>query len=597
MNGSNSYLNEAVSHYSSLFTVPSHARIVVYLFFSGIIGGALTFVTIQLSLTSFLPGIVFGFFTFTLASLFSDVVAWLSIIKNDLIFTLRRYSALSLVMCYVWVATLILGSAVGKTINAFLLGFSIVLSVRFLVMSSTSSLTMWKNLLASIFQPFSCFLVASIFWDLITPRYIFAVTATSLILLVSVSIFLKNIDRYGEKKIGMGALLLFKAFIADWMSDLNRPLEGLFEKLSYTDSVLITTLGFKSKDRVKAIVSVPAFHPGPFKNVGSSNLALQIQQMLEREKQAIVCVPHGTSGHELDLVSKAENEKVLGKVLELSDFYNFTRKATRLIRVDVNSAKATSQIFGDCALITLTCSPKVMEDIPREIGLKIVSKGKETGLSAIAVVDAHNSIKGNELSLSNEELENLQKAAEQALSLALKEPREKFEIGAAKVTPKDFTLAQGMGPGGIVTIIVKVGEQLTAYVIIDCNNLISGLREEILTLIKELGISDGEILTTDTHMVNGITLVKRGYHPLGEVIPHQRILNYVKEATQLAMSDLQEAEVAWNSGEARQVKVIGPKYLKELAQLVDSTAKLVKRLALRIFPVSLSLSILLLAMV
>lgn len=597
MNGSSSYLNEAVSHYNSLFTVPSHTRIVVYLFLSGVIGGALTFVISQPSLTNLIQGAVFGFFTLALASLFSDIVAWLAVIKNDIILNLRRSSALSLVMCYIWVTTLIVGSAAGKTVNAFLLGFSVVLAVRFLVISSISSLTIKKGLLASFFQPVFCFLVASIFWDLISTRYIFAVTATSLILLASVSIFLKIIDRYGEKKIGLGALSLFKAFIADWMADVNRPLEELFDKLSYTDSVLITTLGFKGENRVKAIISVPALHPGPFKNVGSSVLAFQIQQILEREKHAIVCVPHGTSGHELDLVSQAENEKVLRKVLELSNFYNFTEKATRLIRVAVDSAKATSQIFGDCAFITLTCSPKVMEDIPREMGLKIVNKGKEAGLSAVAVVDAHNSIEGKELSLSNEDRENLQKAAEQALFLALKAPREKFEIGAAKVTPKDFTLAQGMGPGGIVTIVVKVGEQRTAYVVVDCNNLVSGLREKILNLLSELGMSDGEILTTDTHMVNGITLVKMGYHPLGEVISHQRILGYVKEATQLAMEDLQEAAVAWNTGEAHQVKAIGSKHLKELALLVDSTAKLTKRLALTIFPLGFTLSILLLAIV
>lgn len=150
---------------------------------------------------------------------------------------------------------------------------------------------------------------------------------------------------------------------------------------------------------------------------------------------------------------------------------------------------------------------------------------------------------------------------------------------------------------GIVAIIVKVGEQLTAYIVIDCNNLIQGLREKILTLLKELRISDGEILTTDTHMVNGITLVKRGYHPLGEVISHQRILDYVKKATQLAMSDLQEAAVAWNSGEVSQVKAIGSKRLKELAILVDSTAKLARRLALAIFPLGVFLSILLLTLI
>lgn len=597
---SNSYLGDAVTHYGALFTMPSHRRIVTYLFLSWVIGGTLAFFVINPTTSSLLQGMMFGFF-FAGASLLADIITRLALTRNDLILTLRRCSSLSFLMGSTWAAILIGGSVVGMAIHvpwiviyAFILGFSLIFSVRFLVVSSISSLTIWRSLVAAFLQPFFCFLVATTFWNLMTPHYILAIGETSLILLASMLIFSQTINRYGKKKIGIGTVSLFKAFVADWIAGVNRPLENFLEKLGHSESVFITTLGFRGKKGIKAIINVPAFHPGPFKNVGSSTLTFKIQEMLEKAKHAIVCVPHGASGHELDLASQAENEKVLKKVMQLSHFTNFAEKATHLIRVKVNSAKATAQIFGKCAFVTLTCAPKFMEDIPREVGQKIVNIGEQLGLSAVAVVDAHNSIEGNDFSLDEYDVQNLQKAAERALSTASKKPVKKFEIGIAKVIPNEFTLAQGMGPGGIVALVVRVERQLVAYIVIDSNNLINGLREKILKALKELGISDGEVMTTDTHMVNGVTLVKRGYHPFGEVIPHKKILGYVKGVTQLAISDLHESEVAWNSGVVRQVKAIGPKYLKELATLVDSTAKLTKKMALTIFPIGILASILLL---
>ena len=600
---SNSYLGDAVAHYGALFTLPSHLRIVTYLFLSGIIGGTLSFFVVNPTTSSLLRGMIFGFL-FAGASFLAGIVTWLALTRDDLILTLRRSSSLSFFMCSIWAVVLIVGGIGSRAIyapwiiiDAFILGSSIIFSVRFLVISSISSLTIWRSLVAAFLQPLFCFLVAATFWNLMTAQYILAITGTSLVLLASTFLFYGAINRYAKKRIGVGTISLFKAFVADWIADVNRPLENFFEKLGHSESILITTLGFRGKKGLKAIVNVPALHPGPFKNVGSSTLTFKIQEMLEKAKQAIVCVPHGTSGHELDLASQTENKKVLKKVMRLSNFTNFAKKATYLTRVKVDSAKATAQIFGKCALVTLTCAPKVMEDIPREVGQKIVNIGEQLGLSAVAVVDAHNSMEGNDLFLTEYDARNLQKAAELALHKAAKKPVKNFEIGIAKVIPNEFTLAQGMGPGGIVALVVRVERQLVAYIVIDSNNLIKGLREKILKALKELGVSDGEVLTTDTHMVNGVTLVKRGYHPFGEVIPHQKILGYVKGVTQLAISDLHETEVAWNSGVVKQVKAIGPTYLKELATLVDSTAKLTKKMALTIFPIGILASILLLILI
>jgi len=424
-------------------------------------------------------------------------------------------------------------------------------------------------------------------------RSLIVLTATSAILIIASYSFSKVIDRFGEKNVGTGAVALFKAFLADWISDVNAPLESFLEKKSSMGEINITTLGFRRDGKLRVIMVIPAFHPGPFKNVGSSALSFRIQETLEKETNAVVCVPHGTSGHELDVASQAECEKIIQTTLRLSAFTNFAAYATKMVRAELNSAKATCQILGNCALLTLTYAPKGMEDVPREMGMEIVNQSRKAGLDSAAVIDAHNSFKDDVPSLSTDDVTNLQKAAEHALSLALKEPREKFSIGVAKIIPRGISIIQGMGPSGIVVLIVKVGIQVVAYVVIDGNNMVSGLREKILEGLKAIGINEGEVLTTDTHMVNGIILGGKGYHPIGEAIDHRKIVEHIKETANQALLDMKESEVSWNQGETRQVKVIGSKHLENISLLIDSTVKLARKTALVIFPIAVALSIML----
>ena len=63
-----------------------------------------------------------------------------------------------------------------------------------------------------------------------------------------------------------------------------------------------------------------------------------------------------------------------------------------------------------------------------------------------------------------------------------------------------------MGTGGITAIVVQVDKQKTAYVVIDGNNMISGLREKILAALTSVGFDESEVFTTDTHAVSALSL-------------------------------------------------------------------------------------------
>jgi putative membrane protein len=140
-----------------------------------------------------------------------------------------------------------------------------------------------------------------------------------------------------------------------------------------------------------------------------------------------------------------------------------------------------------------------------------------------------------------------------------------------------------MGFGGITVIVVKVGEQKTAYVVIDGNNMVSGLREKILSSLKSMDISEGEVFTTDTHSVNAVILSDRGYHPIGEAMDHEKLIGYIKEATLAAVSDLERAKAAARSITVPNVKVIGEKKLETLCLLTDRTLQKAKKTVIPIF--------------
>jgi len=592
-------INKAVKRYSSLFTLPSHATILILLSVLCLLGGVLAILPLQSSYDGLTLGIAFGgiFLSFTLAS---DFVVSHGSMKRDPIFNLRRCSALSLFSCLIWFGVIFLGSLITVLLKNpnlwfkfFFLGFCGALMLRLLVFSTTSFAGFGRTFFSSLLQPALC--VIPIFS--MGPVIGYGLEALPIFLLISifmaalaVFLFTYFLDRVGKRTLGIASSSLFKAFFANWTEGLNASLEAFFERLGSEQNVNVSLLTFRANKRIKAVMVVPALHPGPFQNLGSSLLPSLIQTTLENKLQCVVSVPHGLVGHELDLSSQLQNQRVVEGILGFIESSPNYSKATAFVRTRKNGAMASCQIFGDCALLTLTMAPKTMEDLPRELDSFIVKEAEKRKLSAL-VIDAHNSIEGP--FNVNEALVPLRKASVASLKKALSYDRSSFEAGAASVIPKEFTIEEGMGPGGISVIVTRVGDQKAAYITIDGNNMISGLREKILSELGEIGIVDGEVLTTDTHAVCGIVQIARGYHPIGEVIDQSKLISYIRQAAVNALDNLEPAEASWRTETIPNVNVIGEKQIEALCLVADGTAKQAKRLALSVFPAVSALLILL----
>jgi putative membrane protein len=399
---------------------------------------------------------------------------------------------------------------------------------------------------------------------------------------LAVSLFIFFLNRVGKKTLGIPSFSLLKAVLANWMADLTEPLETIFDRLGSERDIKVSMLAFNARGKIRAMIIIPSLHPGPFKNVGSSLLPSMIQHALENKFSCIVSVPHALYGHDFDLSSQAQSQKILNAVLEGSNFSSFELNGTKFFHALENEAGASCQLLGDCAFLTLTVAPKTTEDLPQELDFTISEEAKKLGLCDAVVVNAHNSINGA-FDLEGATV-HLKKAAINSLEKAFASKRLPLEVGATNIIPTEFSLENGMGSGGINVIVVRVNDQTSAYVTIDGNNMVSGLREKILSALKEIGVNDGEILTTDTHAVTALILTKRGYHPVGEVMDHTKLIEYIKKATTKALETMEPAGVSWQTASVPNVKVIGKKQIETLSLLAEETYYKAKKLAVLLFP-------------
>jgi putative membrane protein len=373
---------------------------------------------------------------------------------------------------------------------------------------------------------------------------------------------------------------LFRAFILNWVTNANDPLEKHLEELGQNADIDVSLLKFDAQ-KPKAAIIMPLVHPGPFKNIGSSLLPSLLKHGFEKEYNCSACTPLGILGHEHDLASQAQNEKIISQVIDSAKFEASADLASRSIKATEGTATAFCQIFGDNALLSFTLSPETTEDLPQELGLFVREKALQIGLQNALVINAHNCL--TDLVNSDQHLEELKKAAAKCLEKAAAQPKNQFMVGGASVFPEEFSLKQGMGAGGITAIVVKVEDQKTAYIIIDGNNMIPNLREKILTALTSAGFNESEVFTTDTHAVTGLVTGKDGYNSVGKAMDHMTLINYIVATAQSAESKLEVSKSGYLNLTVPQVRVIGEERLKSITALVDKAIRKAKQMLVPIF--------------
>ena len=592
-NSLNASMDNAVKHYSSLFKLPSYRRVILLMALVCFGGSFLSTIGLFGYPDGLLDALFLGFSLF-LVNFILDYVVSMLLLRRDPIFSFRRTAAISLICMVLWLCFGLVGTMAAATsgllwwIRLCLLGFSAVLILRLIVFTTTSRMSYKRVLTAAFLQPLSCAVPFLALWTRIgfppTVQMGIFFAFSVVVALLSSFCFISLLNRIGKQALGVPSFSLLKAFLLNWVLDLNAPFEELLEKLGEEQDVEVSLMKFISS-QPKAMIVVPSVHPGPFKNIGSSILPSMIKNTLEKKLGCTVCVPHGLFGHELDLASQTQNQKIIDSIIHSKNAESLEAKASPFVSVSNGTATACCQVFGNLVFISFTLAPETTEDFPKELGLFVQQEAEKQGLACSAVVNAHNSING--ISDMQKALDSLQMVASSCLEKASSLGRLPFGIGGATVFPKEFTLSDGMGPGGITAVVIQVGEQKTAYVVIDGNNMVSGLRERVLSALHSVGFDECEIFTTDTHAVNAVILGERGYHPVGEAMDNEKLINYIKKAALAALANLEPVKnIDCRKIVVPKVKVIGAKQLETLCLLTDRAIHKAKILAPSIFTLS-----------
>jgi len=451
---------------------------------------------------------------------------------------------------------------------------------------SMSTLSLARRMIFSVADPLACCVAFALIRSSTLPGLVTSFTLAVIVSFVFSFMFLTYVEKRGMQTLGASPLRIFRAFLRDWLDGSFSTFEDYLEIFGVNSTITLSVLSFRSKSsgRAKGTLIVPNFHPGPFLNVGSSALPYMLKRAVESATGGIAAVAHGVSGHQLNLVSQHENRKVIRKVRSMLASKS-GYMASPVVRSTAGCATATCQVFGRSALVTMTVAPNDTEDIDLEVG-ELLRRSARGLFKDIAIVDAHNSI-GDVTLMSEEKLNDLAQSAKFAMKTARHAKLRSLRLGIAHDRPSGITVREGMGLGGIVVFWMEVGSQPFAYVVIDSNNMAKGLRERIFGVLAEMGAKNVEVMTSDTHMVNGIVSAKLGYYPIGAAANPDILVSSVRKTAERAKRGMTSVSASVRSS-SLQVRTLGLSSLSRLTGFVLRTARLTFA---ALFPVVLVIAI------
>ena len=380
--------------------------------------------------------------------------------------------------------------------------------------------------------------------------------------------------------------------MTDQTEEARRELESFFETFAQPAEVRTAALALRPLHGDPAVIVVTHAHPGPFGVVAGSDLPAKLRAALA-DASRFVMVPHGPSTHDNNPSTSAECGKIAATVREVLREAKPVPGGSEFVRATVGKATATAQLFGDVALVTASLAPNPTDDIDGPTGHAAIHAAKDAGARDCLFVDAHNwaAIAEGAVRFGSEESLAVIEAAHRATRAARARPTMRLRVGLAEAPfgrPRD-----GAGGQGLQVLAVEADGQRVAYLQFDGNNMVPGLRDEILAAVKGV-VDDGEVLTTDNHSVNA---TMGGFNPVGMRLDRARIAALAADLVGKALADLRPVESAAASGVTHGLRVFGHENTARLTSSVNATISILRPTAILTMGLALAASLVLLVLV
>ncbi len=575
-----------------LFRAPSPAKILSYIVVGSLLIGFLVnrgvpdVMVVILGLGAFaLPVVVSALVTKPVAEFFGGKMY------------LRRAALLGILgMVMVFFAALVsLFFDASDVVRYLIVGWASTLWLRQVAILATSHSSPLRSLPAVTNQPLLGILALLVFFPFSAADWTIALLSFSAFYGAGL-IFTQVAVRPLERASGVDGLSMLR-YSLDHMTEKGREgkeeMEGFFESFASPMTIPVGVLSMKLDGGGGALMVVPSMHPGPYGRLGGSDLPTKLAMRLE-DLGADVLVPHGPSTHDQNPATSMECERLAAWVRDAVSGLKHGRRASKFIRASSGSASVCCQIFDGKALIIASLAPNPTDDIDFATGFSVRTAAKASGVEDALFVDSHNCLQegSGAVYFGSQECYSIIEATREVVKTALESPADSLRVGVA--SNKDLIDPErGLGPNGIQVVLVEVEGQRTAYLVFDGNNMVPGLREELLQGIEDL-VDDAEVMTTDNHIVNN-TLP--GFNPIGWRMGHDTLVDVTRSVVEDALRGLDQASVASETGFLENVLVWGNQSAVRLTTAIHSSISTMRLNAAVTFALAAVTSLLVLALV
>ena len=469
------------------------------------------------------------------------------------------------------------------TISAYVMSLGAVFAFRILVLIAITQKSFVRNLVPASLQTVFGALFLLLFG---ATGYVVNLVAISVVFTLGALVIIRYVDAPLRKSFGVSGMDFIRSYIAQTVEGAPG-MEDFFKKIGEAVEVPVTTLSFRTNERLKATFVVPAVHPGPVGEIGGGNLPVRIVNNLDDGGE--IFVPHGTATHDFNLVSATESLKIVEAAARAVENTQYSADASKSIRVQKGAIKLLAQRFGDSVLFVSTLSPESTEDIEYGLGLVANAEARTRGVQHAVLIDAHNCTAPYASSMwagTKNSFDLIDAIREASSRLMQSEPlKSDIKLGIARRGPI-FGRDEGMGDLGIQVALVEVAGQRTAYVLVDANNMVSNLREIIVSALK---VDEAEVMTTDNHVVNSYS----GINLLGFKADNGILLKAIIELVDEAQANLEPVRVGMNTQQASGVSVFGSQKTAQLASTVNAIMAMGGALGISVIIASFAISLLL----
>ena len=482
-------------------------------------------------------------------------------------------------------AILIIGTLFGAIfhanvfINCLLFGCILIFGLNTLILWSVTKISFRRSAMIGTIQPLlilAMYVLVSYFSsyspiiDSSLGSMILKVIVGSVIFILAIYSFITVVESPMKKNLGIGILDLLSLFIAH-MNEGSKSLESLFDNMGEPISTVVTFISFRTKKGIKSLFVSPSVHPGPLGDIGGSNMPTILAERFNH----FTMIAHGPSTHDFNPVATRELDKIEDAIKTGLEKVEYSPKATLFKRYREEKANIGVQFFNKGMVILSTFAPEGSDDIEFGVGLTMMTQSKSRcKVQDSIIVDCHNSFtpESGGVLPGNDEVFEIITAIDK---IDLENEYHDIKVGCYENPMNDLGKNEGVGESGIKTMVIEVANQKTAYILFDSNNMEIGFRAEIIDTVKELGIDEVEVMTTDTHSVNTIS---RGYNPIG-LTKRPEITEYIKESVIKAIDDLEEVEVGTGTEKIENLKTFGPTNSTELISTISSIVAVSKIIA------------------